>query len=171
MTKIDGRDCETAERQIQTSLDRLKTDPIDLLQHHEVLRFEDPDRIFAPGGAMEACLAAKQAGKIRFIGFTGHKDADLHIYMLHVARQHRFHFDTAQMPLNLSDAHFRSFAQLVVPEVVRHGIGRLSMKPLGGADGIILKSQTVTPIECLHYALNLPTSVVITGIDKQQVLD
>lgn len=171
MTKIDGRDKETAERQIEDSLSRLKTDHLDLLQHHEVLRFEDPDRIFAADGAMEACLAARQAGKIRFIGFTGHKDPHVHLYMLATAQRHGFHFDTAQMPLNLMDAHFRSFAQLVVPELVRDGIGVLGMKPIGGADGIILKSRTVTPIECLHYALNLPTSVVITGIDKQEVLD
>ena len=171
MTKIDGRTREAAANQIDDSLQRLKTDHIDLLQHHEVIRFEDPDRIFAEGGAMEACMAAKQAGKIRFIGFTGHKDPHVHLYMLATAAQHGFHFDTAQMPLNLMDAHFRSFAQLVVPHLVSDRIGVLGMKPMGGADGILLKSRTTTPIECLHYALNLPTSVVITGIDKQEVLD
>ena len=171
MTKIDGRTREEASNQIEDSLQRLKTDHIDLLQHHEVIRFEDPDRIFAEGGAMEACLAAKQAGKIRFLGFTGHKDPHVHLYMLETAERHGFHFDTAQMPLNLMDAHFRSFAQMVVPKLVTSGIGVLGMKPMGGADGIILKTHTVTPIECLHYALNLPTSVVITGIDKQEVLD
>jgi uncharacterized protein len=171
MTKIDGRGKEEATRQIETSLERLKTDRIDLLQHHEVLRFDDPDRIFAEGGAMEAFLAAKQAGKIRYIGFTGHKDPRVHLYMLATAAKHGFKFDTVQMPLNLMDAHFRSFAQLVVPQLTEHGIGVLGMKTFGGADGIILKSKTVEPLECLHYSLNLPTSVVITGIDNQGVLD
>ena len=171
MTKIDGRGKEEASRQIETSLERLKTDRIDLLQHHEILRFDDADRIFAEGGAMEAFLAAKQAGKIRFIGFTGHKDPRVHLYMLETAARHGFSFDTVQMPLNLMDAHFRSFAQLVVPQLTEQGIGVLGMKTFGGADGIILKSKTVEPLQCLHYSLNLPTSVVITGIDKQQVLD
>jgi aryl-alcohol dehydrogenase-like predicted oxidoreductase len=172
MTKIDGRTREAANAQINESLKRLQTDHIDLLQHHEVLRFDDPDRIFAEGGAMEAVLAAKQAGKIRFIGFTGHKDPHVHLYMLEVAHQHGFHFDTAQMPLNVLDAHFRSFAQLVVPRVIGEGIGLLSMKSMCGGTGIVLKSGTgVQPLECLHYALNLPTSVVIAGIDTQAILD
>jgi predicted aldo/keto reductase-like oxidoreductase len=171
MTKIDGRGKEEASRQIETSLERLKTDRIDLLQHHEILRFDDADRIFAKDGAMEAFLAAKQAGKIRFIGFTGHKDPRVHLYMLETAAKNGFRFDTAQMPLNLMDAHFRSFAQLVVPQVTEQEIGVLGMKTFGGADGVILKSRTVEPLECLHYSLNLPTSVVITGIDKQQILD
>jgi uncharacterized protein len=171
MTKIDGRTKDVAARQIETSLQRLKTDRIDLLQHHEVLRFDDPDRIFAEGGAMEAVLAAQKAGKVRFIGFTGHKDPRVHLYMLEIAAKHGFHFDTAQMPLNVMDAHFRSFAQLVVPKLVQQEIGVLGMKPFCGGDGIVLKSNTVEPIECLHYALNLPTSVVITGIDKPEVLD
>jgi len=171
MTKIDGRNKDIATRQIETSLQRLKTDHVDLLQFHEVLRFDDPDRIFGPGGAIEAVLAAKQAGKVRFIGFTGHKDPHVHLYMLETAAKHNFRFDTVQMPLNVMDAHFRSFAQLVLPKLVEQGIGVLGMKPFCGGDGIVLKSNTVQPIECLHYALNLPTSVVITGIDKQEVLD
>jgi predicted aldo/keto reductase-like oxidoreductase len=169
MTKIDGRTKEVAERQIETCLERLQTDHIDLVQHHEIIRFDDPDRIFAEGGAMEAVLAAKKAGKIRFIGFTGHKDPHIHLYMLKVAAEHGFHFDTVQMPLNVMDAHFRSFAQLVLPELVKEQIGALGMKSMG--DGVILKSKTVSPIECLHYALSLPTSVVITGIDKPEILD
>ncbi len=169
MTKIDGRTKETAERQIETSLERLQTDHIDLVQHHEIIRFDDPDRIFAEGGAQEAVLAAKQAGKIRYIGFTGHKDPHIHLYMLKVAGDHGFHFDTVQMPLNVMDAHFRSFAQLVLPELVKQQIGVLGMKSMG--DGVILKSKTVSAIECLHYALSLPTSVVITGIDKPEILD
>ena len=171
MTKIDGRTKELAARQIETSLERLQTDHIDLLQHHEIIRFDDPDRLFAEGGGMEAAVAAQKAGKVRYIGFTGHKDPHIHLYMLKVAADHGFHFDTVQMPLNVMDAHFRSFAQLVLPELVKQQIGVLGMKPLGGGDGIILKSKTVNAIECLHYALSLPTSVVITGIDKEAALD
>jgi aryl-alcohol dehydrogenase-like predicted oxidoreductase len=169
MTKIDGRTKETAERQIETCLERLQTDRIDLVQHHEIIRFDDPDRIFAEGGAMEATIAAQKAGKIRYVGFTGHKDPHIHLYMLKVAEQHGFDFATVQMPLNVMDAHFRSFGQLVLPELIKKKIGVLGMKSLG--DGVILKSNTVTPIECLHYALSLPTSVVITGIDKPEILN
>ena len=171
MTKVDGRNKETARQQIDDSLRRLKVDHIDLLQHHEVLRFDDPDRIFAEEGSMEAFLDAKKAGKIRFIGFTGHKDPHIHLYTLQLASKHGFKFDTVQMPLNVMDAHFRSFAQLVVPHLVEANIGVLGMKPFGGGDGIILKSNTVQPLDCLHYALSLPTSVVITGIDKKEILD
>jgi predicted aldo/keto reductase-like oxidoreductase len=169
MTKLDGRTKDVANQQLDESLKRLGVDHIDLLQHHEVIRFDDPDRIFAPGGSMEAFVDARKAGKIRFIGFTGHKDPHVHLYMLEVARKHGFHFDTVQMPLNVMDAHFRSFAQLVVPVAQSEGIGILGMKSMGS--GPILKSKTVTPIECLHYALNLPTSVVITGIDSMPILD
>ena len=169
MTKIDGRTKETATAQINESLRRLQTDHVDLLQHHEVLRFDDPDRIFAADGAMEAVVAAKQAGKIRYIGFTGHKDPRVHLYMLEVAQQHGFHLDSVQMPLNVMDAHFRSFAHLVVPHAVKQDIGVLGMKSLG--DSVILKCNCgVTPVECIHYALNLPTSVVITGIDNPEIL-
>jgi predicted aldo/keto reductase-like oxidoreductase len=114
-------------------------------------------------------LDAKQEGKLRYIGFTGHKDPRIHLYALEIAREHGFHFDTVQMPLNVMDAHYRSFAKLVLPELVKEGIGVLGMKPL--ANGRILKSKTVSAIECLHYALNLPTSVVITGIDSIKILD
>jgi len=169
MTKIDGRTKEEANKQLSESLRRLQTDHIDLVQHHEVIRFDDPDRIFAGGGANEALVEAKKAGKIRFIGFTGHKDPHIHLYMLKIASEHGFHFDTVQMPLNVMDAHFRSFTQLVVPEAVKQGIGILGMKSMG--DQIILKSKTVTPIECLHFAMNLPTSVVITGIMNSRDLE
>ena len=169
MTKIDGRTKKSAAQQIGDSLKRLQTDRIDLMQHHEIIRVEDPDRIFAEGGAMEAVVEAQKAGKIRYIGFTGHKDPFIHLRMLEVARAHGFHFDAVQMPLNVMDAHFRSFGQQVVPELVKDGIGVLGMKPLGS--GAILQAKVVSPIECLHYALNLPTSVVITGIDKMQYLD
>ena len=169
MTKLDGRTREEAAKQIDESLRRLQTDHVDLIQHHEIIRFDDPDRIFAPGGAQEAVLAAKQAGKVRFIGFTGHKDPHVHLYMLSVCAAHGFHPDTVQMPLNVMDAHFRSFEKLVLPELVKQKIGVLGMKSMGSS--VILKSKVVTPLECLHYALNLPTSVVITGIDSPQILD
>jgi aryl-alcohol dehydrogenase-like predicted oxidoreductase len=169
MTKIDGRSRREATRQLDESLRRLQTDHIDLVQHHEVLRFEDPDRIFDQEGANAALLDARQAGKLRFIGFTGHKDPHVHLYMLEVARERGFTFDAVQMPLNVMDAHFRSFEKLVVPELVRQDIGVLGMKSM--ANGIILRSRTVTPTECLHYALNLPTSVVITGCDSMEILD
>ena len=168
MTKVDGRTKKEAARQLDQSLKRLGVDEIDLLQHHEVIRYDDVDRIFAEGGAMEAFLAARKAGKIRFIGFTGHKDPQVHLYMLETAKRHRFRFDTVQMPLNLFDAHYRSFEQEVLPELVAAGIGVLGMKSMGS--GVILKSRAVTPIECLHYSLNLPTSVVITGIDSMKIL-
>ncbi len=168
MTKIDGRDKKTAAKQIEDSLKRLQTDHIDLLQVHEVIRMNDPDRVFAPGGAIEALQDAKKAGKIRFIGFTGHKDPDIHLKMLHTAAAHNFRFDTVQMPLNVMDAHYHSFGAKVVPELVRQQIGVLGMKPMGS--GIILKSNTVTPVECLHYAMNLPTSVVINGCDSVQLV-
>jgi aryl-alcohol dehydrogenase-like predicted oxidoreductase len=169
MTKIDGRSKREASRQLDESLRRLQTDHIDLVQHHEVIRFDDPHRVFDDEGANAALIDARQAGKLRYIGFTGHKDPQIHLHMLEVAREHGFVFDTAQMPLNLMDAHYRSFAKLVVPELVRQRIGVLGMKSMG--NGIILRSNTVTAVECLQYALNLPTSVVITGCDSMQVLE
>ncbi len=169
MTKFDGRTRQAAAQQIDQSLQRLQTDHIDLIQYHENIRLDDPDRFFADGGAVEAVMAAKQAGKVRYIGFTGHKDPLVHERMLEIAKLHNFHFDACQMPLNPMDAHFRSFANNVVPKLVEQGIAVLGMKPMGSGD--LLKSNTVTPIECLHYALNLPTSVVITGCDSMKILD
>jgi aryl-alcohol dehydrogenase-like predicted oxidoreductase len=169
MTKIDGRSGPEAKRQLDECLDRLQTDCIDLVQHHEIIRYEDPNRIFDPEGAQGALLEAKQQGKLRYIGFTGHKDPHIHLHMLDVARQHGFHFDAVQMPLNVMDAHYRSFEKLVLPELVRDRIGVLGMKPL--AAGVILKSGNVSALECLRYALRLPTTVVITGIDKLEYLD
>jgi predicted aldo/keto reductase-like oxidoreductase len=151
-------------------LKRLQTDRIDLVQHHEILRFEDPMRIFdEKEGANLAFLEAQKAGKLRYIGFTGHKDPLIHLRMLEVAAENDFKFDAVQMPLNVMDAHFRSFSKLVVPELVKQKTGILAMKTMG--NGALLKSKTVTPIECLHYALDLPTSVVITGIDSMKILD
>jgi predicted aldo/keto reductase-like oxidoreductase len=169
MTKIDGRPKAAAAKQIDESLQRLQTDHLDLLQFHEIIRMEDPDRIFGAGGAMEAVLEAKKAGKVRFIGFTGHKDPIVHLRMLEIADKHGFRFDAVQMPLNVMDAHFRSFEKQVLPRLLRDDIGVLGMKSMG--DPYILKSNTVKPIECLHYAMNLPTSVVITGIDSLPILD
>jgi len=169
MTKIDGRSKEGAASQINQSLKRLQTDHCDLIQFHEIIRMDDPDRIFAPGGAMEAMLEAKKAGKLRYIGFTGHKDPAIHLHMLDLAEKHKFRFDAVQMPLNVMDAHFRSFQHRVLPVLVEQQIGVLGMKPLGS--GEILRSKAVTPIECLHYALNLPTSVVINGMDSVERVD
>jgi predicted aldo/keto reductase-like oxidoreductase len=169
MTKMDGRTAVEYNKQLEQSLGRLQTDMIDLVQFHEVIRMEDPDRIFAPGGAIEAAIAARQAGKIRYIGFTGHKDPAVHLRMLETAQKHNFHFDTVQMPINVMDAHFRSFTAQVMPVALKQGIGVLAMKTFG--DPYILKSNTVQPIEALHYGLTLPVSVIITGIDNTQVLD
>ena len=168
MSKIDGRNKGAAASQISESLRRLQTDRIDLLQFHEVIRDTDPDRIFAEGGGMEAVLEAQKAGKIRFIGFTGHKSPDIHLKMLATAAKHGFTFDAVQMPLNVMDAHFNSFEKKVLPILEKNGIGVLGMKPMG--DHIILESKTATPVECLHYAMNLPTSVVITGCDSLPIL-
>ena len=169
MTKIDGRDKNTAARQIEQSLGRLQTDVIDLLQFHEVIRLDDPDVIFAPGGAIEAVQEARKAGKIRYVGFTGHKDPSVHLRMFETADRHGFHFDTVQMPINVMDAHFRSFLNGVAPVAQEHGTAILAMKTFG--DPYILQSKTVTPIEALHFGLNSPASVVITGIDSTAVLD
>jgi aryl-alcohol dehydrogenase-like predicted oxidoreductase len=169
MTKIDGRTKQMAAKQLEESLKRLQTDHIDLLQFHEVIRDNDPERIFAEGGGMEAVLEAKKAGKVRYVGFTGHKSPGIHLKMLNTAFAHNFTFDSVQMPLNVMDVHFDSFEKKVLPVLVEHKIGVLGMKPMG--DKIILKSKTATPVECLHYAMNLPTSVVITGCDSMQILD
>jgi len=169
MTKIDGQVKDVAAKQIDESLRRLQTDVIDLVQFHEVIRPGDPDRIFGPNGSFEAALEAKKAGKLRYIGFTGHKDPDIHLKMLDTAFHHGFTFDAVQMPLNVMDAHFKSFAKKVVPVLTKHGIGVLGMKSMG--DGFVLKSNAVTPVECLHYAMNLPTSVVITGCDSLPILE
>ena len=169
MTKIDGRNNKTAAKQIDESLRRLQTDRIDLLQFHEVIRPSDSDRIFGPNGALEAVLDAQKAGKVRYIGFTGHKSPEIHLKMLNTAFARQFTFDAVQMPLNVMDAHYDSFEQQILPVLLQHDIGVLGMKPMG--DHFILASQTVTPLECLHYAMNLPTSVVITGCDSLPILE
>ncbi len=168
MTKIDSHTQQGAAKQIDESLRRLQTDHLDLLQFHEVIRPGDPEAIFGAKGGMQAAVAAKQQGKVRYIGFTGHKSPEIHLKMLHTAFAHNFTFHTVQMPLNLMDAHYDSFQKLVLPVLVAHNIGVLGMKPMGS--GLILETKTVTPVECLHYALNLPTSVVITGCDTLPIL-
>jgi len=169
MSKIDGRDKKSAAKQIDESLLRLQTDRLDLLQFHEIIRLEDPDKIFATGGAFEAMTEAKKAGKLRYIGFTGHKDPFVHLRMLEIAAANNFKFDTVQLPLNVMDAHFRSFEKQVLPRLVAEKTGVLGMKSMG--DPFILDSKTVTPTECLNYALNLPTSTVITGIETMEILE
>jgi len=177
MVMVDGSDSSVAGQSMNVaqaigldeSLRRMKVDCVDLVQHHEILRYEDPHRIFDDDGANPALLAVKKAGKLRYIGFTGHKDPRIHLYMLEVAREQGFKFDSVQMPLNVMDAHYRSFEKLVLPELNKDDIGALAMKTM--ANGIILKSETVTAMECLHYALNLQVSVVITGIDSMKILD
>src|ERR1035437_6089444 len=169
MTKIDGRSKTRAATQIEESLRRLQTDHVDLFQFHEIIGMDDPDKIFVPGGALEGVLEGKKAGKLRYIGFTGHKDPSIHLHMLQTAARHQFRFDTVPMPLNVMDAYFRSFEHQVLPVLLKEQIGVLGMKSIGSGD--ILKSKAVQPIECLHYALNLPTSVVINGIDSMKLLD
>jgi uncharacterized protein len=168
MTKIDGQTKKAATEQLEESLRRLQTDHVDLLQFHEVIRETDPARIMSAGGGMEAVLEAKKQGKVRYIGFTGHKSPDIHLKMLETAFAHQFTFDAVQMPLNVMDAHYNSFEKKVLPVLVKHGIGVLAMKPMG--DAIILRSKAATPVECLHYAMSLPTSVVITGCESMSVL-
>jgi len=165
MTKIDGHTASAAAAQIDQCLQRLQTDHIDLMQIHEVIRPDDPERVFAPGGTMEALLAARQAGKIRYIGFTGHKDPDIHLKMLGMD----FAWDTVQMPLNCVDRHHRSFEERVLPVLVERGIGVLGMKPLAAGDAV--RNNVATAEECLRYAMSLPTSVVITGCDSMPILE
>jgi aryl-alcohol dehydrogenase-like predicted oxidoreductase len=169
MTKIDGRDRRTATRQIDESLRRLGTDHVDLMQIHEVIRAEDPGRCFAPGGAIEALVEARAAGKLRLVGFTGHKSPLRHLEMLRAAEAHGFAFDTVQMPLNVLDALFESFEQGVLPVLRAKGIGAIGMKPL--AEGRIVQRGIATAEECLRYAMTLPVSVVVTGCESMERLE
>ncbi len=168
MTKLDGRTAQAATEQLEQSFKRLKTDVIDLVQIHEVIRLNDAERVFSTGGAIEALIAAKKEGKLRFIGFTGHKDPAIHLHMLETAKQRGFAFDTVQMPINVLDIHFKSFEKNVLPVLRERGIGVLGMKPMGA--GIILESGAATAPECLRYAMSAPTSVVITGCETMGVL-
>ena len=167
MTKVctHGRDKKVAMRQLEESLKRLKTDHLDLWQIHEVIYENDPDWHFKKGGVIEALDEAKKQGKVRFVGFTGHKHPDIHLKML----SHEYPFDTVQMPLNCFDATFRSFEQQVLPEALRRGIAALGMKSLGG-DGQPLLHGIVTPDEALRYAMSLPVATTISGMDSLTVL-
>ena len=169
MTKIDGRTAQSAMKQLDESLMRLQTDHVDLLQFHEIIRPNDPARIFAKGGAIEALVKAREQGKTRFIGFTGHKSPTLHQSMLDAAAQYGFRFDAVQLPLNVMDAHHDSFEKKILPGLVKDEIAVLGMKPLGAP--YILDSKTVSAVDCLRYAMSLPVSVTITGIDSLKVLD
>jgi aryl-alcohol dehydrogenase-like predicted oxidoreductase len=168
MTKVDGQTEKAAIEQLEESLKRLQTYTIDLLQFHEVIRMTDPERIFGQGGAIPALLKAKQEGKIRYIGFTGHKSPEVHLKMLQTAKEHEFLFDTVQMPLNVMDSHYESFEKKVLPVALKSKIGVLAMKALG--DKMIVRSNTITPVECLHYTMSLPVDVVITGCDSMPIL-
>lgn len=168
MTKIDGRSAQVAAMQLDQSLSRLQTDHLDLIQIHDISRKEDAERIFANDGAIHALVKAREAGKVRHIGFTGHKNPEIHLHVLNVADEHGFAFDTVQMPLNVMDAHFMSFAHGVMPVALKKGMGILGMKPF--ASGAILTSNTVTAVECLQFAMSLPLSVCITGCDSMPIL-
>ena len=167
MTKAcpHGRDARTAMRQLEESLRRLKTDYLDLWQIHEVIFDDEPARYFAPGGAVEALDRARQQGKVRFVGFTGHKDPDLHLQML----AHDYPWDSCQLPLNCFDATFRSFERRVLPELNRRGIAAIGMKSLCG-DGRAVKSRVVTAQEAIRYTLSLPIATLVSGIDTVRVL-
>jgi aryl-alcohol dehydrogenase-like predicted oxidoreductase len=152
-------------RMLEQSLRRLKTDYLDLWQVHEVAYYNDPERHFMKGGVIEALDRAKRQGKVRFVGFTGHKDPALHLRML----SYGYAFDTVQMPLNVFDASFRSFEQQVLPELERRGIAAIGMKSLGG-EGTMVKKKVVTAQEALAYAMSLPVAVTVSGIDSMRVL-
>jgi aryl-alcohol dehydrogenase-like predicted oxidoreductase len=169
MTKIDGRTGEAASKQLDESLRRLQTDTIDLLQFHEIISMSDTERIFSPKGAYQAMVQAQKAGKIRYIGFTGHKSPAIHLKMLELCFAHNFTPATVQMPLNLMDAHYDSFQKQLLPVLLQYGIGPLAMKSMG--DHFLLESKAVTPLECLHYDMNLPVAVVITGCDSMPILE
>jgi aryl-alcohol dehydrogenase-like predicted oxidoreductase len=169
MSKVDGRTRAAAAAQLEQSLRRLATDVIDLVQLHEVIRMEDAERVFAEDGAIAALLEARAAGKLRYIGFTGHKDPETMGHMLDVAAQHGFRYDAVQLPLNVMDPHFRSFEANLLPRLLGEDIGVLAMKPFGA--GQILRSGVVSAEECLRYSLSLPVSSVITGCDSLGVLE
>src|ERR1700675_3078908 len=168
MTKVNGRTAQSASQQLDQSLQRLQTGHLDLIQMHAIGRMDEAEQVFAPDGAVEALVRAKKAGKVRYIGFTGHTNPKIHIHMLELADQRGFVFDSVQMPLNVMDVHFNSFGSGVLPVLTEKNIGVLGMKTMG--DKSILKSKTVTPVECLKFSMNLPLSVCITGCDSMEIL-
>jgi aryl-alcohol dehydrogenase-like predicted oxidoreductase len=167
MTKVctHGRDKRVAMQQLEQSLTRLRTDHLDVWQIHEVIYYNDPDLIFAPNGAIEALTQAKQQGKVRFVGFTGHKDPQIHLKML----AHNYPFDTVQMPLNCLDATFRSFETQVLPELISRGIAPLGMKSMTGS-GEVVSHGACTPQQALRYAMSLPVATTISGMESIDVL-
>jgi aryl-alcohol dehydrogenase-like predicted oxidoreductase len=167
MTKVctHGRDKQLAMRMLEESLRRLQTDHLDLWQIHGVSFDNDPELFIRPNGAAEALVEAKKQGKTRFVGFTGHKDPNIHLKMLAT----NFPFDSVQMPLNAFDHSFRSFEKLVLPEVNRRGMAALGMKPLNGRGEGIMKG-VLLPEEALRYAMSLPVAVTISGVDKPEIL-
>ena len=169
MTKLDGRTGQAARQQLEDSLRRLKTDHLDLIQIHEVIRMTDPEQAFQPGNVMEVLQQARKEGKVRFIGFTGHKSPDIHLHMIETADKHHFTFDSVQMPVNALDEHFNSFGQRVIPEAQKRGMAILGMKPL--SNGAILKTNTVTAPEALHYAMSVPVTLTITGCQSMANLE
>ena len=169
MTKIDGRTGPEARKQLEASFTRLKTDHIDLVQIHEVIRMTDPEQAFQPGNVVDVLKQARKEGKIRFIGFTGHKSPEMHLNMIQTADKHGFTFDTVQMPVNALDAHYDSFGQKVIPVAQKHGMAILGMKSF--SNGLILKTDTVTAVEALHYAMSVPVTMTITGCDSMRILE
>ena len=169
MTKLDGRTAQSCMGQLETSLKRLQTDHVDLIQFHEIIRMDDPDRVFAKGGALEAMLQAKQQGKVRHIGFTGHKSPAIHKKMFEVADAHQFNFDTVQMPVNIMDAHYDSFGATIFSIAEARNTAVLAMKTFG--DTFIIDSHVADPIDMLHYSMSQPVAVVITGCDKMPILE
>jgi predicted aldo/keto reductase-like oxidoreductase len=169
MTKLDGRTGAAAKQQLEASMQRLKTDHIDLVQIHEVIRMTDPEVAFQPGNVVDVLKQARKEGKIRFIGFTGHKSPEMHLNMIEVADKHGFVFDTVQMPVNALDEHYDSFGQKVIPVARKHGMAILGMKPLSNA--AILKTGTVTAPEALHYAMSVPVTMTITGCQSMENLE
>jgi aryl-alcohol dehydrogenase-like predicted oxidoreductase len=169
MSKVDGRTAAAARGQLEQSLRRLRTDVIDLVQLHEVIRLDDAERAFADDGAIAALVEARRAGKLRYIGFTGHKDPASMNHMLAVARMNGFTFDTVQLPLNVMDPHYQSFETHTLPLLTADDIGVLAMKAMGA--GPIIDSGVVTAEECLRYCLSLPVATVVTGCETVAILE
>lgn len=165
MTKHHGRDKQTAMQHLEDSLRRLRTDVIDLWQFHEVVYDKDPEMIFAPGGGIEAAELAKKQGKVRFIGFTGHRDPMLHLKML----AYGYPWDAVQMPMNVFDPHYKSFQQHVLPVLVRRGIGVIAMKTM--ASGHVLRANVTTPAEALNYIWSQPVSTIVSGMESEALIE